>query len=336
MLYELGENFKSLKPLDFWDFGDFSQCEEDLENLMAKNLFGTLFENMPFLPIHQERARQPEADIYALNSEGDLVIFELKRGAASSGALDQLLRYTEEAGRWTYKELAQKYKNYPNKDDQEEDIQRAHQEAFNLNEKLSENQFNRNQHLYVIGNAIDGTLISRVDYWRKKGLGIDFLPYRIYEIEKKLYFEFFAKPYDEHVNPAKFRGILFDTNRSYNESSFEQMVLKNRIAAYGKRKGAVNSLKRGDYVFYSHRGYGIVAAAEVVGNNVKADGKDELYLDVKFLTTVPQDFSNPKALPFKEVTNITKKSFYWARIQKVPYLNRQEAENLLTALNEVL
>jgi len=32
------------------------------------------------MPIFQERQLQPEADIYALNREGDLVIFELKRG----------------------------------------------------------------------------------------------------------------------------------------------------------------------------------------------------------------------------------------------------------------
>jgi len=44
------------------------------------------------MPIFQERQYQKEADIYALNEKGELIIFELKRGSAGEGAVHQALR----------------------------------------------------------------------------------------------------------------------------------------------------------------------------------------------------------------------------------------------------
>ena len=34
-------------------------------------------------------------------------------------------------------------------------------------------------------------LIDAVDYWKSKGILIDFIPYRIYEIGETYYFDFF-------------------------------------------------------------------------------------------------------------------------------------------------
>lgn len=53
-----------------------------MEDLLAQNLWDVLFEDSQLMPIFQERLWQPEADIYALNEQGDLVIFELKRANA--------------------------------------------------------------------------------------------------------------------------------------------------------------------------------------------------------------------------------------------------------------
>src|SRR5690554_979540 len=103
MLYKL-EKDNTIEPLSFVDFSDQNKLEKDLENLLAENLFSKLFENTPLLTIFQERPRQGEADIYALNKFGDLVVFELKRSKAGSGSIDQLFRYVTEAGEWTYTE----------------------------------------------------------------------------------------------------------------------------------------------------------------------------------------------------------------------------------------
>lgn len=335
MLFRMKDN-KSLEALPFLDFADLSKLEKDLENLLAENLFGTLFEEMPLLPFHQERPLQAEADIYALDSNGDVVVFELKRRVAGVGALEQLLRYAERADAWSFADLQRMFRTYSR--DEDPDLRKAHRDAFNLDKPLSPSDFNRNQRLVVIGSAADQNLVRSVTYWRGRGLDIDFLPYRIYRIGDANYFEFFAKPYDGHVNPGTMKGVLFDTNRSYEEvehGCLKSMIEKKRISAWGDRKDAVRSLSKGDLVFYSHRWVGLVAAARVDGVKVKED-EDELYWDVNFLTPLPAEYASMRAMSFRDVTKVTGKSFFWARIQKVPYLTREEAEHLLSELTETL
>lgn len=335
MLFRMKDN-KSLEALPFLDFADLSKLEKDLENLLAENLFGTLFEKMPLMPFYQERPLQAEADIYALDSNGDVVVFELKRSVAGSGALEQLLRYAERADTWSFADLQRKFRAYSN--DENASLSVAHRDAFNLDEPLLPSDFNRKQRLVVIGSAANQNLVRSVTYWRDKGLDIDFLPYRIYRIGDTNYFEFFAKPYDGHFNPGTIKGVLFDTNRSYDtvpHGCFKSMVEQKRISAWGDRKDAVRSLSKGDLVFYSHRWVGLVAAARVDGVEVKKD-KDELYWDVTFLTPLPTEYASIRAMPFRDVTKVTGKSFFWARIQKVPYLTREEAEHLLGELKKTL
>jgi len=83
----------------------FGKIEKDLENLIANNMFSVLFEDSGLMPIFQERQRQKEADIYALNREGELIIFELKRSCAKKDAVQQALRYAQDAGQWGYSKL---------------------------------------------------------------------------------------------------------------------------------------------------------------------------------------------------------------------------------------
>ena len=336
MLYRLNNDCAELEPVAFVDFSQHNKLEKHLEDLLASYL-AILFEGMPLMPFHQERRRQPEADIYALNEDGDIVVFELKVSTASGMAMDQLFRYVQEAGQWSYAEIARHYRTYPGSDLGETDLARAHQKAFELPAPLSDYQFNSRQHMIVVGSAADDSLIRAVEFWRRKGLSIDFMPYRVYDIAGRQYFEFFSKPYDVHTNPGCIKGVIFDTNRSFDETAAQQMIEKKRIAAYGDRREAVRSLSHGDLVFYSHGGVGIIAAAKVAGKRIQKDGDREWYWDVEFLTEVPKRFDPfPRAMSFQQVRQVTGKGFYWARTQKVPFLTREEAEHLLGEVKKVL
>ena len=92
----------------------------------------------------------------------------------------------------------------------------------------------------------------------------------------------------------------------------------------------------GDIVFFSHKWTGIVAAARVKKSKIKAPDEETLYRDVEFLTPVPQEGKAIKAMPFGKVSEITGKSFFWARTIKVPYLSKNEAENLAKELEPYL
>lgn len=331
MLFELKEEsgkVSSIEPVPFKDFSAYGKLEKDLENLIADNLLGVLFEEAKLLTLSQERARQAEADIYALNEAGDLVIFELKRASVSKDAVQQGLRYAQDAGVWSFAKLQKKYRTYS---ESNESLVEAHKEAFDLEHALDQASFNTKQHILIIGSASDESLRTSVDYWKKNGVSIDFLPYRVYENNGHRFFELFAPPYDIHKNPAESKGVLFDTNRSSDEESLWSMLENSRVEAYGKAKRFVKHVNVGDIIFFSHKRSGVVAAAKVV-SAVKTLDDHTLYRDVEFLTPTPQRGEPLKALKFSKVSDVVSKKFYWARTIKVPYLSIDESKLLLEEL----
>ena len=334
MLYNLNMRDERIEPVAYKDFASFGRLEKDLEHLIARNILGVLFEDARLMPIHQEHQGQSMADIYALNEAGDLAIFELKRSTAGEGAVHQALLYAQNAGQWSHAQLQKMYQNYWKNNVK---LGEAHKEAFDLDQPLGVEDFNRRQHIVVIGSAADDSLINAVNYWKSQGISIEFLPYRIYELGTEQYFEFFALPYDKHRNPADKKGVLFDTNSTYREDWIGYMMKRNRVAAFGDAKRFVKHINAGDIVFFSHRGSGIVAAAKVRPGPVRADDEeDALYRDVEFITPFPHRETDLKAMPFKRIREITGKSFYWARTIKVPYLSISESNVLVDELRMFL
>jgi hypothetical protein len=343
VLYRLTDDLVGLEPVPFADFIRYAKREKHLEEVLSRHLFDTLFEGTPLLPFHQERSYQPEGDIYALDRSGGVVVFELKVAAAGDAALAQLLRYAQVAGGWAYPEIDRKFRAYQQRlpyGSAGVELAEAHRQAFGLPAALRPEEFNRTQRMVVVGSAADAELVRAVDYWRGKGLDIDFCPYRIFELGGRPYFEFFAKPYDAHSNPAEAKGVLFDTCRNHLPDALRHMLDRRRVSAFGGRKDAVDGLSRNDLVFYSHARVGVVAAARVTGREVRADtfqGVEERYLDVEFVTPVPPPADAvPAAVPFPRVGEVTGKSFFWARIVKVPYLTPDESARLLDELRKVL
>lgn len=340
MLYRIsarGEGLGTLEPLEFLEVSDLQKLEKDLENLLADHLLDVLFEDAALQPIFQERQLQAEADIYALNRAGDLVIFELKRGLAYEDAVLQAIRYAQDAGQWLYSVLQRRYDAYMKKKGMSTvELREAHRDAFQLESPLPPSEFNRHQHLYIVGSAANEGLIAAIEYWRSQGLSVEFLPYRIYDIDGQRYFEFFSFPYDRHRNPRTVKGVLFDTNRSYDENAIWAMMEKARVAAYGDIKYVVEYLNPRDVVFFYHKGFGVVAAGEVLEGKPRSEGDEEEYRDVRFLTPVPIRESEIRAITAAQVSQITGKTFFWARTIKVPYLGRDETQKLLNELKRVL
>jgi hypothetical protein len=333
MLYKLGKaanKFSSIEPLPFSGVS----LEKELEDLLAHYLLDVLFEGNPMLPILQERSRQAEADIYALNERGDLTIFELKRNQAGTGAVHQALRYAEEASRWGYEQIQLQLRKYQMNDAL--DLQEEHRLAFDLEHALDRSCFNRNQHLIIVGIAGDNALIRNVDYWKNKGISINFSPYRVYTISGEPYLEFFSLPYDQHSNPGDRKGVIFDTNLAYDEDGLWYMCEKDRVAAFGSIKDVVTRFRKGDTAFLFHKGYGIVAAGRVKGG-VKEDSKENaMYRDLEWLTLKPVRGTPLKAMSVPAIKRATGRNFWWAKTMKVPYLDQDESTELLTALKDAL
>lgn len=333
MLYKLtksGEKFDAIDPQPFSGLPK----EKELEDLIAQNLWDVLFEGSPLMPIFQERAWQAEADIYALNEQGDVVIFELKRAQADGGAVHQALRYCEKAGRFDYERLERMFRTYrkgPNASLQEE-----HRINFDLEHPLDRSAFNRRQQLIVVGSAGDTELIRNIDYWKSKGLSLSFIPYRVYKIGEEHYFEFFSLPYDQHSNPAHTKGVLFDTNLSYDPEGIWYMCEGKRVAAFGGIKGIVHSFNKGDLVFLYHKGHGIVAAGEVRSEVKEDPDNDAMYRDLKWLTPVPKKGAPLRFMSIDRIRKVTGANFWWAKTMKPPFLTKQESGHLLKELQHDL
>jgi hypothetical protein len=172
-------------------------------------------------------------------------------------------------------------------------------------------------------------------YWKSKGLSVEFIPYRIYKLGDQLYFEFFSKPHDIHINPNQIKGVILDTNRTYNEECVWDMLKKKRAAAYGNVAYVADYIKKRDFVFLSHRNYGIIAAGEAISNS-KVEDEEERYVEIKWLTKVPTKEEEIKNyLPFSDVTELLGHGFFWARTLKTPYLSKQESNLLLDELIKI-
>jgi len=170
MLYKIekeGDKYASLVPQGF----DHLELEKDLENLLADHLM----ESLQLIPIFQERQRQEEADIYAINADGDLVIFELKRGEVGDDAVHQILRYSDISSDWKYDELQAKFNTYKGSKGQVSlPLEKYHQDVFELESPLQRQKFNSSQHLIIVGYSGNDSLIRKVTHWKQRGLTIDF------------------------------------------------------------------------------------------------------------------------------------------------------------------
>jgi len=328
MLYKYNGK-DNIEMLPSYNFEDLGGLEKDLEDLLANNLADLYSEDGQLMPIFQERSWQSEPDLCALDKDGNLIIFELKRGIVPGDTTIQVMRYCQDYGQKSYFELAKLYKTYTGNDD----LKEAHAEAFGLDSPLQIEEFNRKQKLVVIGSSADSYLMDAIDYWRHSGIDIDYIPYRFYKIHGETYFEFFAKPYDYHINVADQKGILFDTNKTYGPNDIWDMFKNSKVSAYGSVKSCVNSFNKGDYVLYYHKGVGVVGAGIVKSSKAKEiKAKEELYLDVEMITPVVTCEDDLECVTVAELRELLNKNFFWAKTTKVPYLSVEESKKVIDFL----
>ncbi len=342
MLYKFKNN--KLEMVPFYDYQKAGLVEKDLENLFAQNM-EKIYEDCGLFPIFQERAFQPEADILAIDKEGNLVIFELKRSYVGADTSLQIMRYAQKYGRYNYDRLDDLYKKYIEKfqrytadnDKVINELKEAHREAFGLDTPLPDECFNRHQKLYIIGNSSDVELREVIDYWKTTGVDIYFMPFRFYAIHNEVYFEFFAKPYDYHANPNDNVGIVFDTNRTWNEDAIWDMFNNKKVSAYYDKANEVTRLKKNDYVFYYHCGYGIVGAGIITSDKVHEyrDDKNEIverYHDVELITPQITNEYEICAIPASDLKKLLGHGLFFARTAKVPYLSLDESKIIIEEL----
>ena len=128
--------------------------EVDLENLIAENIDRVLRAD-DLMVFSQETQFQEEPDLMALDREGHLYIFELKRWRSSQENLLQVLRYGQRFGPCGYDTLEHLWERYQrNSDGATASLRDAHARYFELTVPLDKRSFNTEQRYVVITSGI--------------------------------------------------------------------------------------------------------------------------------------------------------------------------------------
>lgn len=317
MLYELNKSFNGYKKVKKTTLHDIGCTEKQLENLVSANIRDFIYTNDLFT-IFTERQFQEEPDIIALDKNGDMYIFELKRWSSSQENLLQVLRYGQKFGQYNYDKLSELYrKKYYSDDNNYNFLQLKidHSEYFNIDKEheLREIDFNKKQNFILLVNGLDVDTINAIIYWKNNGIRIEAIIYFVYDIDNRYYIEFspYSKYkeiyiYDEH-------NYIINTNDRHDKFATDDMLKNKKVACYypGWREN-IEYLNKGDNIFLYKNGSGIVGYGIATGNLEKKeyDGFDdyEYYMKLdKFI-----DISdNP--LSASDIKNILGKNYVFMR-----------------------
>lgn len=304
MLFKIDQKNKdTLKGVKSTSLAQIGWEEKDLENLISKNLTRFIPENQLML-IFQERKRQEEADIFALDKEGVLYIFELKRLKSKQETILQVLRYGQIFGQYDYEALQQMLRKY--KKDFALQLDETHKEYFKevISQKLETGKFNSNQHFVIISDGVDIDTLSAIQYWKEKGLRIDCLPYKVYEENGTQFLEFRSfNPQNEVLLEEETNMFIVNTNIAWSKQNYKEMLQQNQAAAYGDKRYGIKRIKNGDTILLYHSGIGIVAIGKAKGGIHKDEPEEKYWFDVDFSWKINPDTESNRAVHASEINS---------------------------------
>ena len=306
MLYELNTvEIESSVPMKIVEPQYFDLKEDDIENFLKSRLSEIVSEDQLML-IGQERKWKEEPDLLALDKDGILYIFELKRWQSEQENILQVMRYGQKFGRYTYQELEnlakrqQKLKGFLNE---------KHKEYFELEKEVPESDFNKDQKFVLVTNGMDQDTISAVNYWSKKGVKIKCSPYRIYDIDGKPYIQFDSyNPEDEILPEKTTQYFIVNTNKSYMPDAWKDMLndcSEGKASAYYDRKNAVRRISTGAYIYLYQTSIGVIAKGVATSEYRKAeydgDKNAEFYVPLRFEWALQEHTWDEKAVQAWEI-----------------------------------
>lgn len=316
MLYYLDEADKqALDRVESTSFDSIGWSEKDLENLIARNIDKIISEEELFV-INQERRGVEEPDILALDQDGRLFIFELKRWNSSPKNLLQVLRYGQIFGRYQYKDLKARFQNYQKRvgGNYRSELREAHGNYFELESLLPPKQFNREQKFVIITDGLDRGTRQAIEYWSQQDLPVSAIPYRVHLTED-------ARPVLD-IRQFSVGGELFDplreglrvvnTNSSYMPDAWQDMLDEEKASAYYGRKSAVEDIPVNSPVALYHTDVGIVAVGTTTGPVCKAavgdDADAEYFVPCNFKYKVNPKLEAEKAVKAREINDFLDES----------------------------
>jgi hypothetical protein len=252
MLFEYKKENRTFEPLSGMAISDsHGGSEKDLEDYLKSVIGDLIFPE--YLVFGNERAFQGEADLFAVNGNGDLVLFELKvHGHYDRGKIYQAMSYAQIFSTWRYESMNGHFKKCFS--DAVGDLLDEFEDHFGY--RLDPADFNRHQRIIIISHSSSPDTMAVSGYWKSKGIDIEEYFYRFYEAEGKTLFELSNELF---FNQNTGHCWINTCSRHIPDAVFD-MVSNRKAAIYEERKGAIGNWMNRGHVFLYQNGYGIVAS----------------------------------------------------------------------------
>lgn len=326
MLFSVEENLKNIIPLRYKNISEkYGENEKKLEELLKDMIGKDIFPQ--YLVFGNERKWQREADLFAVDSQGNLILIELKVGGQyDTEKIYQGMRYAQEFSHWKYEDMNDHFKKCFPSDVCNSLLERFKQQFLG---SISTSVFNKKQKIIIISNASDLAVSSISDYWRSLGVDIMEYFYRFYEVNNETILEI-----SSDLVPIPGGDCWINTCRTFIPDAYIDMVRNSKAAVYGNRVNLIGSWMDKSNVFLYHNGYGIIAAGR--GTNQTKEFTNSVFDKPEFeRSMILRDFIHGVCLStgeiddfisIKEIRNILDRDLYFA--QSAVGLSENEGQEL--------
>jgi len=264
MLFTLDTQSCELSRVTRGQLSDIGWSEEKFQKLLFDHLESVLGDE-DLVPLSRSRRWQEEPDIMAMDRNGHLYIFELKRWEAKEENLLQVLRYGQIYGQYSYEQLDEMFRRFYSDGSR---LLGFLNNRFQLVPPLTESQVNSHQHFVVMTNGLDFRTRRAIQYWKHKNVDVRSWLYRIYKLsEGQVLVEFekfrLQEDPDEDIEQGYY---ILNTNFSNSRKCDQDMLDHQKAAAYmDPWKYKIEKLKKGNRVFLYRSGEGLVAIGVASG-----------------------------------------------------------------------
>jgi len=321
MIFRIDKNFSKVSPIPF---KPLPTIEKQLENLIKDLIGNYIFPDL--LVFCNERSSQREADLFAINDNGDLVVIELKiDGHYDRGKVLQAMEYAQLYAKWQYGDMNKRYKNCYHT---EKELNDAFEEHFGYT--LDSSRYNREQRIIVISSSSELNIAAAVKYWQRKNIDIKEYFYRLYSIDQdNLLFELSS----ERSWNTEYPSCWVNTCARYYTNAYFDMIKNRKASAYGNRAHVIGDWMSQGYVFLYHNNYGIIAGgigtrkikeADHVADDIQE--KEKMIFLNDFIHGVDETGKIIKYLSPAQIREIVGRDLYYANT--IVGLSKEEGQNI--------
>jgi len=324
MLFEYKKENKTFEPLSGMAISQsHGGSEKDLEDYLKSVIGDLVFPE--YLVFGSQRAFQEEADLFAVNGNGDLVLFELKvHGHYDRGKVYQAMSYAQIFSTWRYDSMNRHFKKcFPNASNGLLDEFEDH-----FGHRLDQADFNRHQRVIIISHSSSPETMAVSGYWKSKGIDIEEYFYRFYNTDGKILFELSNELF---FNQNTGHCWINTCSRHIPNAVFD-MVKNQKASIYEERKGAIGNWMTRGHVFLYQNGHGIIASgigtATINDEYNESLGANERSIRlISFISGVDPEFKKIiSSIPPSEIKELLGRDFYFPN--SVVTLGKEEAEKL--------